>query len=133
MADEELVNALLPAEPIANKNEHSVQDHPKDDKLQNEMDFDLDNNRLGKIYKVQKVYDVMEVLIALSGQATIYDQYQRSEHLSPFSQAYLKRSLQQDFVDDNYAEVDKKDAKEERIDQMTHLTQKVIKNNLQCN
>ena len=135
MSDEELVNALLPAELGANGNDQSLpQNNREDNKIQDELDFHLDNNnRLGKIYRVSKVYDVMEVLIALSGQATIYDQCQRSEHLNHFQQAYLKKLLQQDFVDDNYADADNKEAREDRIDQLTHMTQKVIKSNLQCN
>ena len=70
LADECLINALLHHDREPSVNTSSVDDY--------------DHSRMGKVYKASKIQDVVECLVNLSGQATIYDAYQRSDHLTEF-------------------------------------------------
>jgi len=49
-----------------------------------------ENHRYKKILKVKNIHKVVEFLLLMSGQATIYDQSQRGDELSEFGKAFLR-------------------------------------------
>ena len=62
--------------------------------LQKSLTFDgKDLERQPKIKKVQQVAKVMEFLLLMGGQATIYDADKRKDTLSTFGRKYLSESL----------------------------------------
>lgn len=93
MNDEKLLNALVGQSHDSINAQKDAKNDFRDQDEHNNFQFDDKNNRLGKIYQMRKVDDVLELLIQLSGSATIYDSCQRSDHLSNFSKQYLKKKL----------------------------------------